>query len=126
MHVLQRWRRGTKEVAVKEVCVVEGSNNLEFRCTKAAPLKTCFVFLQADWATALTLWCQNMEVFVVIHLHVGVSLRRAPSISSVSLDTTSASTVSPDVATGSGSLRYLPASLSKVRICWKIQYPYYL
>lgn len=75
----------------------------------------CFVFLQADWTTALTLWCQNMEVSAVIRPRVGVFPRRAPSICSVSPDTTSAtSSVSLGAATGGGSPRYLPASPSKV------------
>lgn len=75
----------------------------------------CFVFLQADWTTAPTLWCQNMEVSAVIRPRVGVFPRRAPSICSVSPDTTSAtSSVSLGAATGGGSPRYLPASPSKV------------
>ena len=75
-----------------------------------------FVSLQADWATALILWCLNMEVSAAIRRRAEDFPIGAPSTSSVSLDTTSAATFAPPgVATGSGCLRYRPASRSEVR-----------
>lgn len=81
-----------------------------------APSHHCFVFLQAKW-TALTLWCQNMEVFAAIPPRAKASLTRPPSASSVNQDTRWGPHC-PGAATGSGVLPYLPASPWKVRV-WR-------
>lgn len=109
---------------------VDGNSNQHLQCEmkatkasikgKTSAFKTRsrrFVCPQADWATALTLWCRSMEVSAAIRPRVGGSPRRAPSISSVSRDTTSTTrSVCPGAATGGGCLRYPPASPPKVRV----------
>lgn len=71
-----------------------------------------------------------MEVSAAIRRRAAVSPTRAPSISSVSLDTTIPRPGCPGVAMGSGSLQYLLASPLKVRrtpssvIDWALQLLY--
>lgn len=81
-------------------------------------------FLQADRATALTLWCRNMEASAVTRPRAVVSLKGRPSVSSVSPGTTSATrSPCPGVSTAGGSLPYPCASLSEVRTgSWRLIY----